>query len=308
MDSGGVSIVSAKPLKTDQAFTNQAFVADDGVQKGSETNGTAVVGEVPPLKRNSSSVEFSLPVKPASKDRDPSLSSGPYRGMGKEELLRYSSRPLWRNLRYICMSTVLIGWLALLITVVALVLTYPSCRSAQNRDWWQKTVIYRVYVKSFFDSGSDGIGDINGVRLQLDYLQKLGVDTISLSPIYTLAPNASTDTHIVNHTSIDEAYGTLEDFQLLVNETHQKDMHIILDFIPNHTSDQHPWFLASKSDKDEWNNAFRSFYVWSFGRGNNKLQTPNLWKSANDRSSAWTIADVITFTYISLWNRCRTSI
>ncbi|RUS84181.1 hypothetical protein EGW08_008068 [Elysia chlorotica] len=251
-------------------------------------------------KRDASVVDFALPSsrrasrKSFSGKQDPSRSiseGGPYRGMGKEELLRFSNRPFWRNLRYICMSIVLTGWLALLITVVAIVLTYPQCREAETRDWWQKTVIYRVYVPSFLDSNCDGIGDLEGVRRNLDYLHDLGVNTIALSPIYPLGsakPGLNSihlsDTHIVNHTDIDPIYGDLEDFGKLVNYTHELGMHITLDFIPNHTSDEHPWFKESKKDaKENW---YRSYYVWVKGLDANQLQVPNNWKSVYE-CSAW---------------------
>ena len=86
----------------------------------------------------------------------------PYRGMGKEDLLRHSGKPFWRRLRYICMSLVMIGWLALIITVVALVLVYPRCRTPPLQSWWKKAVVYRIYVRSFQDHDGDGIGDLEG--------------------------------------------------------------------------------------------------------------------------------------------------
>ncbi|GFR96779.1 neutral and basic amino acid transport protein rBAT [Elysia marginata] len=254
-------------------------------------------------KKDSSTVEFALPAsrrasrKSMTGRQEPSRSVAegePYRGMGKEELLRFSNRPFWRNLRYICMSVVLTGWLALLITVVAIVLTYPQCREAQPKDWWQKTVIYRVYVPSFLDSNCDGIGDLKGVRSKLDYLQDLGVNTIALSPIYPLgSANINSDsiklsdTHIVNHTDIDPIYGDLEDFEKLVNRTHELGMHITLDFIPNHTSDDHPWFKASsEGGRDTKKNWYRSYYVWANGADANQIQAPNNWQSIYD-CSAW---------------------
>ena len=99
----------------------------------------------------------------------------------------------------------------------------------------------------------------------LSFLQTTGANTVSLSPFYKLSSNAPTDTHIVNHTDVHSQLGTLEDFHRLVNETHARGMHITVDFIPNHTSDQHPWFQQSRAESDSKTNAYRSYYVWTEG-------------------------------------------
>ena len=103
----------------------------------------------------------------------------PYRGMGKEDLLRHSSRPLWRRMRFVCISIVLLGWLALIVTVVALVLVYPRCRSPARQDWWQKEVVYRVYVPSFQDSDTDGWGDLAGRFKNIFYFFSIEICIIS---------------------------------------------------------------------------------------------------------------------------------
>ncbi|GFO34016.1 neutral and basic amino acid transport protein rbat [Plakobranchus ocellatus] len=314
MESSTVSTISAGALASDAAVLHTSKTA--GENNSSIHNAKHPEDLTATQKRDPSMVDFNLPVSGTARkslsgstgkqDRARSLSEGgPYRGMGKEELLRFSNRPFWRNLRYICMSVVLTGWLALLIAVVAIVLTYPQCREPQPRDWWQKTVIYRVYVPSFLDSDCDGIGDLEGVRKKLDYLRDLGVNTISLSPIYTLSSMLTeterfllSDTQVVNHTDIDPIYGSLEDFQNLVNQTHSKGMYIVLDFIPNHTSNEHPWFLASSTNgSDSKTNWFRSFYVWAEGANANQLQVPNNWQSTHD-CSAWERNDEDNMFYL----------
>lgn len=310
MQSSGISIVSTGVLQSDGLkMVSDGTTVDNGVSKSASSSPkiSASTDHYDELraqpKRDSSTVDFTLPAsrrtsRKSMTGREPSRSiteGEPYRGMGKEELLRFSNRPFWRNLRYICMSVVLTGWLALLITVVAIVLTYPQCREARPKEWWQKTVIYRVYVPSFLDSDCDGIGDLEGVRMKLDYLKDLGVNTVALSPIYSLGSFTLkmdsiklSDTHVVNHTDIDPIYGTLEDFEKLVDKTHELGMHITLDFIPNHTSDEHPWFkVSSENGSDLKANWYRSYYVWTYGTEGNQLQPPdNNWKSVYD-CSAW---------------------
>lgn len=207
---------------------------------------------------------------------DSDIYSGPYRGMGKEELLKHSSKPLWRRLRMICISIVLLGWLALIITVVALVLIYPRCRPADSRAWWQKEVIYRIYVPSFKDSSGDGIGDLAGIESKLDYIKDLGFETISLSPFYR-TDKTDSDFNILNHTEVDSQYGKLDDFKSLVKAVHNRDMHLILDFIPNHTSDKHTWFISSGVSPKRSNDK-RNYYVWIDGPVSN-------WKSVYGNSS-----------------------
>lgn len=185
----------------------------------------------------------------------------PFRGMGKEELLKHSSKPLWTRLRMICISIVLLGWLALLVTVVALVLIYPRCRPADARAWWQKEVIYRVYVQSFKDSDGNGVGDLKGVESKLDYIKNLGFNTISLSPFFQ-SDGFDSDFNIINHKEVDTRYGNLDQFKSLIKAAHDKGMYLILDFIPNHTSDKHDWFIKSR-ESSAHTNLYRNFYVWT---------------------------------------------
>lgn len=152
---------------------------------------------------------------------------------------------------------------------------------ARTNEWWKPSVIYHIYPRSFQDSNGDGIGDINGIRSRLDYLKWLGVDTFWLSPIYS-SPMADFGYDVSNHCDIDPMFGTLKDMDLLIEEAHSKDLKIILDFVPNHTSDQHPWFLESKSNRI---NPKRNWYYWkdpAKGGG-----VPNNWLSRFDGKSAW---------------------
>ncbi|MCY1050220.1 alpha-amylase family glycosyl hydrolase, partial [Mammaliicoccus sciuri] len=118
----------------------------------------------------------------------------------------------------------------------------------EERIWWKEAVCYQVYPRSFNDSNNDGIGDINGIREKLDYLKDLGIDVIWVSPIFK-SPNDDNGYDISDYQDIMDEFGTMEDFELLLKETHDKGMKLILDLVINHTSDEHPWFIESKSSK-----------------------------------------------------------
>ena len=115
--------------------------------------------------------------------------------------------------------------------------------------WWQTGVVYQIYPRSFQDSNGDGVGDLNGIRQRLDYLKWLGIEAVWISPIYP-SPMADFGYDISDYTGIHPLFGTVEDFDLLLHEVHQRGMKLILDLVPNHTSDRHPWFLESRSSKD----------------------------------------------------------
>jgi alpha-glucosidase len=124
--------------------------------------------------------------------------------------------------------------------------------------WWQHGVIYQIYPRSFMDSNGDGIGDLDGIRQKLDYLVWLGVDALWISPIYP-SPMADFGYDVSDYCDIDARFGTLAGFDALLAEAHRLGLRVILDFIPNHSSDQHPWFLESRSSRDD---PKRDWYVW----------------------------------------------
>ncbi|HEX3383659.1 MAG TPA: alpha-amylase family glycosyl hydrolase [Mucilaginibacter sp.] len=124
--------------------------------------------------------------------------------------------------------------------------------------WWQKGIIYQVYPRSYQDSNSDGVGDLQGIINRLDYLKWLGISAVWLSPIYP-SPMADFGYDIANYTDIDPIFGTITDFDALLNAVHDSGMKLILDFVPNHTSDRHPWFQASRSSAG---NPKRDWYIW----------------------------------------------
>jgi len=137
--------------------------------------------------------------------------------------------------------------------------------------WWRDGIIYHIYPRSFADSNNDGIGDLPGITHKLDYLQDLGVDAIWLSPIYP-SPDVDFGYDVADYTGIDSKFGTMADFEKLVQEAKKRDIHIIMDLVLNHTSDQHPWFIASK-ESDE--NPYHDWYLWLYPKSDG--EPPNNW-------------------------------
>ncbi|MGC2636629.1 MAG: alpha-glucosidase [Acidobacteriaceae bacterium] len=156
----------------------------------------------------------------------------------------------------------------------------PSAVS-HTHPWWRPSVIYEVYPRSFADSNNDGIGDLNGIASKLDYLEALGVDGIWITPCYP-SPQKDFGYDVSDYTSIDPMYGTLADFNRLVEQGKQHHIRVLMDFVLNHTSDQNPWFLDSRSSRTS---AHRDWYIWRDGKGPG--QPPNNWIS-DFGGSAWT--------------------
>jgi alpha-glucosidase len=129
---------------------------------------------------------------------------------------------------------------------------------SDSHAWWQRGVVYQVYPRSFQDSNGDGIGDLAGIATRLDYLAWLGVDAIWLSPIFP-SPMADFGYDVSNFVDVDPIFGSLADLDRLLGEAHRRGLKLILDFVPNHTSEQHPWFAESRSNRS---NAKRDWYVW----------------------------------------------
>jgi alpha-glucosidase len=141
-----------------------------------------------------------------------------------------------------------------------------------NKKWWKESVAYQVYPRSFMDSNGDGIGDLKGLTSKLDYLKDLGIDVIWLSPMYK-SPNDDNGYDISDYHDIMEEFGTMADFDELLAGVHERGMRIILDLVINHTSDEHPWFIESRSSKD---NPKRDWYIWADGKDGKE---PNNWES-----------------------------
>ena len=136
--------------------------------------------------------------------------------------------------------------------------TAEGAKGAATYLWWQRGIIYQVYPRSFMDSNGDGVGDLRGLISRLDYLRGLGIDAVWLSPIYP-SPMKDFGYDVADYTGIHPLFGTLDDFDVLVREAHAREIKLVLDFVTNHTSDQHPWFRESRSSRQ---NAKREWYIW----------------------------------------------
>ncbi|WP_432049403.1 glycoside hydrolase family 13 protein [Verrucosispora sp. NA02020] len=156
-----------------------------------------------------------------------------------------------------------------------------------DADWWRSAVVYQVYVRSFADSDGDGIGDLQGIRERLPYLRDLGVDALWLTPFYT-SPMVDGGYDVADYRDVDPMFGTLGDFEAMITDAHALGLRIIVDLVPNHTSDQHPWFQAALAAAP--GAAERARYLFADGRGEDGAQPPNDWESIFG-GPAWTRVD-----------------
>lgn len=160
-----------------------------------------------------------------------------------------------------------------------------NAERSNDANWWKNAVIYEIYPRSFQDTNGDGIGDLNGITKRLDYLADLGVDAIWLTPVYP-SPQVDFGYDISDYRQIDPQYGTLADFDHLVAEANKRHIRVIMDMVMNHTSDQHEWFLQSRTSLT---NPYRDWYVWHDGKGEtaeSRGEPPNNWQSLFGHS-AW---------------------
>ena len=134
-----------------------------------------------------------------------------------------------------------------------------------KNQWYKDAVIYQIYPRSFKDSNGDGIGDIPGIISKIDYIASLGVDAVWFSPMYP-TPNCDFGYDISDYTNINPEFGTMADFEQLVEQLHKRGIKVLMDLVINHTSDQHKWFLESRKSKD---NPYRDYYYWADGKGKN---------------------------------------
>ncbi len=176
--------------------------------------------------------------------------------------------------------------------------TTPAPDGRQRPDgaaWWREAVVYQIYPRSFADANGDGVGDLRGIIDRVAYLDDLGVDAVWLSPIY-LSPMKDFGYDVADYCAVDPVFGTEQDLLELLDELHGRGMRLLLDWVPNHTSDQHPWFLASRSSRTD---PKRSWYVWRDRRPDGS--PPNNWWSAFKSVPAWTHDETTDQSYLHLF-------
>ena len=164
-----------------------------------------------------------------------------------------------------------------------------------KKIWWKEAVAYQVYPRSFYDSNNDGVGDLRGIIEKLDYIKELGIDIIWVSPFYK-SPNDDNGYDISDYQDIMKEFGNMKDFDELLEVVHKKGMKLIIDLVINHTSDEHPWFIESKSSKD---NPKRDWYIWRDGKEDKE---PNNWESIFG-GSAWVKDEKTNQYYLHLFTK-----
>eukprot|EP00914_Ancora_sagittata_P017048 GHVO01033675.1.p1 GENE.GHVO01033675.1~~GHVO01033675.1.p1 ORF type:complete len:686 (+),score=109.10 GHVO01033675.1:17-2074(+) len=210
-------------------------------------------------------------------------------GLSKAELMAFEKDPYWVKVRWVLLVLFWIVWIGMLVAAIVIIIVAPKCPPRKDLKWWQESTIYQVYPRSFKDKDGNGVGDLQGIHDKLDYLQKdLKTKAIYLNPIYQ-SGGKDTGYDITNHTQLDETYGTIDIFNNFVHAIHKKDMKLIMDFVPNHSSDEHPWFEKSKKGEAPYAN----YYVWHPGKNSTsggQRNPPNNWRSVFG-GSAWTWVD-----------------
>ena len=164
-----------------------------------------------------------------------------------------------------------------------------------NKTWWKESVVYQIYPRSFYDSNGDGIGDLQGILQKLDYLKELGINVVWLSPVYK-SPNDDNGYDISDYQDIMDEFGTLADWQELIDGMHARGIRLVMDLVVNHTSDEHRWFVEARKSVD---NPYRDYYIWRPGKDGRE---PNNWASAFS-GSAWQLDEATGEYFLHLFSK-----
>ena len=165
-----------------------------------------------------------------------------------------------------------------------------------ERKWWKEGVVYQIYPRSFYDTNGDGIGDLRGIIEKIPYLKDLGIDIIWLNPIYA-SPNDDNGYDISNYQEILKEFGSMQDFEELLEKLHTAHIKLVMDLVVNHSSDEHPWFIEAKKSKDS---PYRDYYIWR--QPNEEGKAPNNWRSFFS-GSAWQWDEASQEYYLHLFSK-----
>lgn len=199
-----------------------------------------------------------------------------FAGLTKEELINYAKDPFWSRLRMFLLVLFWVIWVGMLVGAVLIVVFTRGCPYDHQKEWYKRQSVYQICPASFKDTNADGIGDLNGATSEISYIKSLGIGALWLTSIYH-GPDDLPSDKVSNYTNIHEKMGTVEDFKALVQAVHKNDMKIILDFIPNHSSIDHPWFNLSRNSSTA--NKYHDYYIWANASASNgpptDLRTPS---------------------------------
>ncbi|XP_029793142.1 neutral and basic amino acid transport protein rBAT [Suricata suricatta] len=240
--------------------TNNGFVQNEDILEKDPDPGSGLDGAVAPLD----------PAEPDLKD------VRPYAGMPKEVLFHFSGQARYRVPREVLFWLTVASVFVLIGATIAIIAISPKCL-----DWWQEGPMYQIYPRSFKDSDMDGNGDLKGIQEKLDYITTLSVKTIWITSFYK-SPLKDFRHGVEDFRDIDPIFGTMKDFENLVAAIHDKGLKLIIDFIPNHTSDKHAWFQLSRTRTGK----YTDYYIWHDCTHENGITTPpNNWLSVYGNSS-----------------------
>ncbi|KAJ9596102.1 hypothetical protein L9F63_012686, partial [Diploptera punctata] len=216
-------------------------------------------------------------------------------GMGKEELMKFANDPFWVRLRWFLFILFWLLWVAMLAGAVAIIVMAPKCAAPAPLKWWEQGPLYKIFLPAFKDGSDpqDGIGDLKGLESKLKYIESLGVKGISLSGI--LKTSSEKEESVEDFKLVNSTYGTLDQFKNLLTTLKEKGIQLLLSFVPNHTGNNHDWFIKSEQN----DSVYKDYYVWSPGKldvtGNHI--PPNNWVSVTG-GSAWTWSEVRKSFYL----------
>jgi len=204
-----------------------------------------------------------------------------FQGLTKDELMKYANDPFWVRLRWVLFILFWVIWVAMLAASVVIIIYAPKCPSPEPKQWWQKSPMYKVDVGQYQDSDGDGEGDLPGVKSKMDYLLETGVGTVYLTGFFQSPRAATISFDVQDYQNVASEMGSLEDWKDLVSALKERDQKVVIDFIPNHTSDKHEWFEMSVA-KDP---SYLDFYIWNEGGGAGS--PPNDWSGPGGQAWSW---------------------